>query len=90
MALQRTTEGHTGQHSYSREAAEPFAIRTLRETFLSYPPAEQERIRARVKQQLADEARHREFQARLANGKRRGSTLSRFAWAVYGIKAEEV
>lgn len=89
MALQRTTEGRTGQHSYSREAAEPFAIRTLRETFLSYPPAEQERIREKVKQQLLSERTGREFGARDDKGRRVGSALARMAWDVYGVRLED-
>jgi hypothetical protein len=90
--MQRTTEGASGSHSLTREQAEPFAIRTLRETFESYPPAEQEKIRERVKQQLRDEAKHREFAGRVANnaGKRPGSALARFALAVYGITAEDL
>lgn len=46
MALQRTSEGQSGSHSYSREAAEPFAIQTLKDQFDAYPPKEQARIRA--------------------------------------------
>lgn len=91
MALQRTSEGASGSHSYSREAAEPFAIRTLRETFLSYPPKEQERIRESVKARLRDEARHREFGARDGrSGRRIGSALARFALAVYGVRLEDL
>lgn len=70
MALQRTTDGISGSHSYSREAAEPFAIRTLRETFQSYPAKEQEEIRESVRRQLREETRHAEFSARLSSGKR--------------------
>jgi hypothetical protein len=88
--MQRTTEGRSGAHSYSREAAEPFAIRTLRETFLAYPLKEQEKIRADVIARLRDEARSREFGARLSNGKRRGSELEKMAWPVYGVKAEDL
>lgn len=89
MALQRTTEGKTGQHSYTREAAEPFAIRILRETFASYPPAAQARIRDSVRAQLLHEARKGEFSARTDKGKRQGSALARMAWDVYGVRIEE-
>ena len=88
MALQRTTEGKSGSHSYSQEAAQPFAIASLKEQFAAYPPKEQERIRERVKAQLRSEARSSEFGARLANGRRLGSALARMAWEVYGVRAE--
>lgn len=79
----------SGTHSFSREQAEPFAIKTLRETFLAYPPQEQERIRAEVRQKLADEARLAEFAARLSNGKRPGSALAQLAGPVYGIQVHD-
>jgi hypothetical protein len=87
-----TREGMSGSHSYSREAAEPFAIKSLRETFESYPPKEQARIRADVIARLRDEARSREFAARVANdqSKRPGSALARFALAVYGIRVVDL
>jgi hypothetical protein len=88
MAMQRTTEGRTGQHSYSRESAEPFAIKSLRETFEAYPPREQERIRAEVKARLQAEARSAEFAARDDKGRRPGSALARMAWDVYGVRLE--
>jgi hypothetical protein len=82
MALQRTTEGRmSGQHSYSREAAEPFAIRTLRQTFLAYGAKEQARIRADVIARLRYEAQR---------GQRQKSALARLARAVYGIKSEDL
>lgn len=81
MALQRTTEGRSGTHSYSRETAEPFAIRSLRETFESYPPYEQERIRADVIRRLCAETQR---------GQRQQSALARLARKVYGIKAEDI
>jgi hypothetical protein len=89
MALQRTTEGRSGAHSYSREAAEPFAIRTLRETFLAYSAKEQERIRESVKRQLRDEQRSHEFAARTDKGKRQGSALAQLALKVYGVSLED-
>lgn len=89
MTTQRTTEGKSGSHGYSQEAARPFAIQTLRETFESYSPAEQARIRERVKAQLRDEARSAEFAGRDDKGRRPGSALARMAWDVYGIRAEE-
>lgn len=76
----RTTEPSSyGTHSLTREQAEPFAIRTLRQTFLSYPPVEQERIRADVAQKLRDERRSKEFAAQR-------SALARLAGPVYGIE----
>ena len=90
MALQRTSEGASGSHSYSRESALPFAIREQKRIFDSYPPAEQERIREEVRERLRDEARSREFGARLPNGKRRGSELEKMAWPVYGIRIEDL
>jgi hypothetical protein len=91
MALQRTSEGKSGSHSYSREAAQPFAIRTLRETFLAYPPAEQARIRADVIERLRDEARKAEFTARTEKGgKRPGSALWQLAEPVYGIRIADL
>lgn len=81
MALQRTTEGRTGQHSYSQEGALPFAIRTLRETFLSYPPEAQARIRAEVIARLRDEAQRRQNQP---------SALAKLAGPVYGIAREDL
>ncbi len=80
----RTTEPAAyGSHGYSRESAEPFAIRTLRETFLSYPPGEQERIRQDVRQKLADERRTAEFRAQ-------PSALARMAGPVYGVRLEDL
>ena len=76
-----TREGMSGSHSYSREGAEPFAIKTLRETFLAYPEAEQARIRAAVAQKLRDEAARRQNQP---------SALARLASKVYGIRAEDI
>jgi hypothetical protein len=81
MARQRTSEGMSGAHSYSREAAEPFAIKTLRETFLAYPSHAQARIREHVIQRLRDEARR---------GQRQQSALARLASPVYGIRAEDL
>jgi len=81
MAMQRTSEGRTGQHSYSREQAEPFAIRTLRETFAAYPPKEQARIRADVIARLRQEATRRQNQP---------SALARLARQVYGITVEDL
>ena len=85
-----TKEGMSGSHGYSREAAEPFAIKSLRETFAAYPPKEQARIRQGVRQRIAEEQRSREFGARLPNGKRRGSELARFAQPVYGVTVEDL
>lgn len=85
-----TREGMSGSHSYSHEAVEPFAIKTLRETFESYPPKEQARIRADVARRLRDEARSREFGARLSNGRRAGSALARVAQSVYGVTVEDL
>jgi hypothetical protein len=81
MAVQRVSEGHTGQHSYSREGAEPFAIKSLRETFLAYPAAEQERVRADVIARLRAEAQR---------GQRQQSALARMAKRVYGVTAEDL
>ena len=81
MALQRTTEGRTGQHSYSREQAEPFTIRTLRETFAAYPEREQACIRADVIARLRQEATRRQHQP---------SALARLAEPVYGITSEDL
>lgn len=90
--MQRTTEGRTGSHGYSQEQALSFAVQSLRETFLSYPPAEQERIRADVKARLIAEARSGEFAGRIANdqGRRPGSALARMAWDVYGVRASDL
>ena len=71
----------TTHHSFSREQAEPFAIRTLRATFLAYPEAEQARIRAEVAQKLRDEARRRQNQP---------SALARLARAVYGVTTKDL
>ena len=70
-----------GTHSFSREQAEPFAIRTLRATFLAYPEAEQARIRAAVAQKLRDEAARRQSQP---------SALARLARAVYGVTTKDL
>lgn len=70
-----------GTHSFSREQAEPFAIKTLRETFLAYPAAEQARIRAAVAQKLRDEAARRQSQP---------SALARLARPVYGITSADL
>lgn len=86
--MQRTTEGRTGSHGYSQEQALSFAVQSLRETFLSYPPAEQERIRADVKARLIAEARSGEFAGRDDKGRRPGSALARMAWDVYGVKLD--
>lgn len=90
MALQRITEGKTGQHSYSQEAAQPFAIRALRETFLSYPAAEQARIRADAIARLRAERNSHEFAARDDKGRRPGSALARLARDVYGIDERDL
>lgn len=84
----RTAESAAyGNHGLTREQAEPFAIQMLRATFLSYPPAEQERIRTDVRRRLADEARSREFSATTENGRvRHMSALARLARDVYGIE----
>ena len=81
MALQRTTEGASGSHSLTREQAEPFAIKTLRATFLAYPAHEQERIRQHVRERLRDEARR---------GQKQRSALARLASSVYGIRKEDL
>lgn len=73
----------TGTHSFTREQAEPFAIKSLRETFLSYPPGEQERIRLSVIQQLRGERQSAEFRAQ-------PSALARLAEKVYGITREDL
>lgn len=91
MTTQCTTDGaKSGSHSYSREAAEPFAIRKQRAIFQSYPPAEQARIRADVIARLRSEARGREFQARDEKGKQGGSALARLAGPVYGVRPEDL
>jgi hypothetical protein len=90
MAMQRTSEGFSGSHSLTREQALPFAIRTLRDTFEAYPPAAQAKIKAEVIAKLREEAQHREFGARLANGKRSGSALWQLAGPVYGITAADL
>jgi len=79
MALQRMTASST--NSFSREAAEPFAIRTLREDFAAHPPKEQERIRADVIARLRQEAHRRQNQP---------SALARLARQVYGITVEDL
>jgi hypothetical protein len=89
--MQRTSEGRSsGQHSYSQEAAQSFAIQQLRDTFLSYPPKEQARIREGVIAQLRDEARSHEFAACDGKGRRPGSALSRLAGPVYGITERDL
>lgn len=91
MAMQRTTEGRTvGSHSMTREQAEPFAITTLRETFLAYPAKEQARIRADVIERLRAEARSQEFAAKDGKGRRVGSELARMAREVYGITERDL
>lgn len=70
-----------GSHSFSREQAEPFAIKTLRATFLAYPEAEQARIRAEVAQKLRDEAARRQNQP---------SALARLARPVYGVTSKDL
>ena len=91
MALQRTTEGRShGQHGYTREAALPFAIQTLRDTFAAYPPAEQARIKADVIGHLRAELRTSEFRACLSSGKRLGSALWQLAGPVYGITLRDL
>lgn len=85
----RTTTSAAGNHSLTREQAEPFAIKALRETFESYPPNEQARIRADVCRRLRDEARKAEFAARDDKGRRPGSALARLAWSVYGVTVED-
>ena len=79
----RTLTSAAGNHSLTREAAEPFAIQSLRATFLSYPAHEQARIRNDVIQKLRDELRSIEF-------KRAPSALFRLAGPVYGITREEL
>ena len=81
MALQRTTEGRTGQHSYSRESARDFEIRTRRADFLAHSPARQAEIRGDVIARLRQE---------LARGQRQPSALARQAGPVYGIKPEDL
>lgn len=81
MALQHTSEGHTGQHGYSRESAEPFAIQILRATFLAYPVAEQARVKRDVIERLRAEAQR---------GQKQPSALSRLASRVYGITSKDL
>jgi len=81
MALQRTSEGRTGQHSYTRETARDFEIRTRRADFLAHSPKEQARIRQDVIARLRQEA---------ARGQRQPSALARQAGPVYGIREEDL
>jgi hypothetical protein len=92
MALQRTTEGKSSStHSMTREQAQPFAIRSLRDTFLSYPLHEQARIKAEVIAKLRDELRTHEFAAQTEKGgKRPGSALWQLAGPVYGITERDL
>lgn len=90
MAMQRTSEGASGSHSYSHEAAEPFAIQEQKRIFDSYPPRGQARIRADVIERLRTEQRGREFAARDDKGRRPGSALARMALPVYGIRIEDL
>ena len=90
MTLQRTTEGRTGTHGYTRESARPFAVATLRAMFEAYPPAEQARVKARVIAQLRSELANPAFHAAHAHGQRGGSELWRLAGDVYGVTARDV
>jgi hypothetical protein len=81
MPHKERTASSAGTHSMTREQAEPFAIRTLQETFQSYPAREQLETRERVKQLLRDEARR---------GQRQPSALARMAKPVYGIRAGDL
>jgi hypothetical protein len=88
--MKQRTASSPGSHSMTREQDEPFAIQQLRDTFLSYPPKEQARIREGVIAQLRDEARSHEFAACDGKGKRPGSALSRIAGPVYGISERDL
>lgn len=81
MAMQRTTEGKSGQHSYTREGAEPFAIRTLQQDFRSQPARKQTETIDRVLRLLSDELRRQQAQP---------SALFRLASRVYGIRNEDL
>lgn len=90
MAMQRTSEGMSGAHSYSREGAEPFAVAQLREQLGAAPPKTQQETIERVRWLARRELRSAEFAARLPGGKRPGSALTQYLAKVYGIRIEEL
>lgn len=81
MAMQRTTEGKSGSHSYTREGAEPFAIRALQQDFRSQPARVQTETISRVLRLLSDELQRKQVQP---------SALFRLARTVYGITAQDL
>lgn len=79
--MQRTTEGKSGQHSYTREGAEPFAIRALQQEFQRQPARIQTETITRVMRLLADELKRKQAQP---------SALARLATKVYGVSAQDL
>ena len=71
----------TGTHSFTRETAEPFAIRQLRADFLAQPARAQTETIARVLSLLKNELRR---------GQRQPSALAQIARKVYGITAQDL
>jgi hypothetical protein len=71
----------SGSHSFSREQAEPFAIRQLQRDFQQQPARAQTETISRVLRLLHDEARRQQNQP---------SALARLARKVYGIRAEDL
>lgn len=81
MAMQRITQAKSGSHSYTREGAEPFAIRALQQDFRSQPARTQTETISRVLRLLSDELRRRQAQP---------SALARLARQVYGVTAQDL
>lgn len=71
----------TGTHSFTREQAEPFAIRALQQDFRSQPARAQTETISRVLRLLKDELRRKQNQP---------SALFRLATKVYGIRDEDL
>lgn len=70
-----------GTHSFTREQAEPFAIRILQQDFQQQPAMAQTETIIRVLRLLRDEARRHQNQP---------SALARLARQVYGIHAGDL
>lgn len=71
----------SGTHSFSREQAEPFAIRQLQQDFRRMPAKAQTETLDRVLRLLRDEVRRHQAQP---------SALARLARTVYGIRATDL
>jgi hypothetical protein len=76
-----TPIAEAGTHSFTREQAEPFAIRTLQQDFRQQPARAQTETIERVLRLLREEAQRHQNQP---------SALARLARTVYGVRTGDL